>query len=91
MRKGTTFLTQSIAVSETTILTNVAPEVFVLKPLPGMYVQEDDYTRDPQTKGLVVYRSNNRLNRDGSKSEQSSHTNVVPQPSGFWTQKPNHQ
>jgi len=78
--KARTYLTESIAVSETTILRNIEPENFVLNPSAGMHIQEDDYRRDPQTKGLVVYTSSYRLNPDGSKSGQSSGINIVPQP-----------
>jgi len=78
MRKGRAFVTKSIEVSEATILANVEPETFVLNPTPGMYVQELDFSRDPKTQGMVVHRGYYRLNKDGSKSEQSSNINVVP-------------
>ena len=69
---GRTNNTVTIAVTETALPTKIASDRFVLKPLPGMHVEEVELNRDPLTRELVVQKSYYRLHADGSKGEQSS-------------------
>lgn len=74
---GRTNNTVAIAVTETALPKKIASDRFVLKPLPGMHVEEVALSRDPLSRELVVQRSYYRLNTDGSKGEQSSERDVM--------------
>lgn len=66
-RKG---VTESVTVSETARLSNVSNETFVVKPSPGMQVVEYEYSRDSQSKELLVQETSFVQNPDGSRGEQ---------------------
>ena len=74
---GRTNNTVTIAVTDTVLPTEIASERFVLTPLPGMYVEEEELSRDSLTRELVVQKSYYRLNANGDKSEQSREREVM--------------
>ncbi|HEX5222869.1 MAG TPA: hypothetical protein VFZ59_25155 [Verrucomicrobiae bacterium] len=63
--------TEAMVVSRTTLFTNIASEVFVLKPTEGMFVQEYEYYREPVTRDRSYRMYRYRLASGGKRAEPS--------------------
>jgi len=70
LRRGKEIRTDSVVVSAA-LHTTLPDEEFILKPVPGMFVEEYEHFREAETGDSSHRRTNYRLNANGERTEQS--------------------